>query len=225
MITKIYSVIRQASIALLVLGIVFTAVEPAISLGATTSQFTVTQAVTTEVSFATLASNVSLSPALGGITGGTANGSTQVVVNTNDILGYNMTIQASSSVGMIGNASSSNSIPAYVPAVAAVPDYTFTVPVNKAYYGFSVKASSTSDVAQLFRDNGSACNTGSNNTAGACWLNASTTQLTIINRNLPTPAPGATSTLYFRVQIQANPSPTIPNDNYVATSTLTVNAN
>jgi hypothetical protein len=215
-------VLNQSIIALCVLSLVFVAIEPAVSYGSTTtSQFTISQTVGTEISFATPASNVTMSPALGGVTGGTSNGSTQVVVRTNSTGGYTMTLQASSSLGMIGNASSTNYIPAYTPATAGVPDYNFTAPANTARFGYSVKATTTSDVAQLFLDNGTACNTGTGSTADKCWLNASTTPVTIINRTSPTPANGATTTINFRVQIQANPSPAIPNDTYVATTTLT----
>ncbi|MES2314373.1 MAG: hypothetical protein V4524_00335 [Patescibacteria group bacterium] len=233
MIRKITRTLNQAVLALFVLTFIFTAVEPAISFGAvTTSQFTISQTVTSEISFATPAANVTMSPSLGGITGGTSNGQTQVVVTTNNSTGYNMTLTASSSVGMIGNASSSNSIPAYTPTVNLVPDYSFTTPSNAARFGYSVAASSTADNVTLFKNNGSnACNTGaSTNSATSnvtinCWLNASTTAITIINRSLQTPASGATSTVYFRVNITSNPSPVIPNDTYVATSTLTATTN
>ncbi|HTK33483.1 MAG TPA: hypothetical protein VL335_02985 [Candidatus Paceibacterota bacterium] len=229
---KITRTLGQAGISLLVLAFIFTAIEPAISFGAvTTSQFTISQTITSEIAFATPAANVTMSPSLGGITGGTSNGQTQVVVTTNNSTGYNMTLTASSSLGMIGNASSSNYIPAYVPAAGLTPDYSFTTPANAARFGYSVAASSTGDNVTLFKNSGAACNTGSNtnsptsNTTINCWLNASTTAITIINRSLQTPASGATSTVYFRVNITSNPSPVIPNDTYVATSTLTATTN
>ena len=168
-------------------------------------------------------------PILGGLSGGLATGQTQVIVKTNNLTGYNMTIAASSSLGMIGNASSTNYIPAYVPTTPGVPDYNFnyTVPTNVARFGYSVEASTTSDIVQAFRDNGSnACNSVVNsNTADKCWLNASTSAYTIINRSLPTAPNGATTTLFFKVGIGANPNPVIPNDTYVATTTLTATTN
>ncbi|MES2314375.1 MAG: hypothetical protein V4524_00345 [Patescibacteria group bacterium] len=225
----------QAITALFIFSFLFVAIEPAISLGAvTTSQFKVSQVVTTEVSFATPASNIVLSPSLGGITGGTSNGQTQVVVTTGNSTGYNMTLTASSSLGMIGNASSSNYIPAW-PATTTLPAYWMTsasVAANTAAFAYSVAASSTADNVTLFKNNGSnTCNTGaSTNSATSnatinCWLNASTTPVTIVNRTLQTSASGATTTLYFRVVVNSNPSPVIPNDTYVATSTLTATTN
>ncbi len=221
--------LSPALASFLVLSALFMMAEPAISLGATsgTSQFTISQSVTAELSFTNPASNVTMSPSLGGLTGGTANGAVQVAVTTNSHLGYQMTLTASSSAGMIGIASSSNSIPAYVPSATNVPDYTFTTPVNTARFGYTIEATTTTDVAQAFRDNGSnACNNAAaTDTVNACWLNASTTAFTIINRNFQTPQTGASTTVKFRVVISANPSPVIPDDTYVATTTLTATAN
>ena len=89
-------------------------VEPALSQGATTDakQFLISQVVGTELSFMLPPATITMSPSIGGLTGGTANGLTQVIIRTSDSAGFTMTLQASSSVGMIGNASSTNSIPA-----------------------------------------------------------------------------------------------------------------
>jgi hypothetical protein len=228
MIKLINSSVRQGFTALLIVAVLFLLAEPAISLSATTatSQFTISQTITSEVSFSTPASNVILSPSLGGITGGTSDGGTQVIVQTNDHLGYTMTLTASSSLGMIGNASSTNYIPAYATSSSFAADYNFNVPTNRAYFGYTVEASTTSDLPALFKDNNAgACGTGSNDTANACWVGATSTPLTIINRNYQTPASGATTTLKFRVKIMPNPSPVIPDDTYVATTTLTATVN
>ncbi|MDD5165657.1 MAG: hypothetical protein PHG25_03970 [Candidatus Pacebacteria bacterium] len=226
-------ILSQVILSFFVLTIVFTAFEPTITRGAvTTSQFTISQIVTTEISFATPATNIIMSPSLGGITGGTANGQTQVVVTTGNSTGYNMTLTASSSLGMIGNASSSNYIPAYIPNATTSPDFSFTAPANTARFGYTIAASSSADAAPFFKNTGAICNAGSNsnpsNTAASslnCWINASTTAVTIVNRTLQTPSSGATTTLFFQVKINSNPSPVIPNDTYVATSTLTATTN
>lgn len=228
MITNIKDSIRQGCAALLVIAALFLLAEPAISLSATTSQFTISQVVSSEVSFSTPASNVTLSPSLGGLTGGTSNGGTQFIVLTNDHLGYHIDLTASSSVGMLGNTNSSNSIPALVPASSGVPDFAFdsgSVAVNKAYFAYTVEASTTADTGSLFKDDGVNCNTGSGNTENKCWLNAGTGAVTIINRTSQTASSGATTTLRFRVVMQANPNPLIPDDTYVATTTLTAVVN
>lgn len=201
--------------------------EPAISHSQVRSQFTVTQVVTAEISFAQSATNITMSPSLPGITGGTANGSTQVRVYTNRSNGYNMTMLASSSPAMQGNTQGGNIRDFSTTSVGwmAVPSYAFTVPANSAGFGYTVKASTTGEVTQAFRDNGTICNTGSNETAAKCWIDASTTARTIINRSTPTAASGASTTLFFQTTINSNPSPSIPEDTYVSTTTLTASVN
>jgi hypothetical protein len=201
----------------------YTVVEPILSFG---SSNTVSQSVTTELAIVTPANNISLSPNIDVSVGGQASGQTQVVVATNDHLGYSMTIQASSSLGMIGNASSTQFIPAYVTSVPGIPDYNFTVPANKAYFGYTVEASTTSDLASSFKDSLGVCGDSlGSDTQDKCWISASTTAYTIVNRNSQTLLSGSTTTLKFLVYINANPSPGIINDTYVATTTLTAIAN
>jgi len=205
----------------LTVGYIF--VEPTL-VNAIEDQFTISQSITSEISFLATASDVTMSPALAGITGGTANGVTQVRVLTNNAAGYSMTLTASSSAGMLGN-SQGGTIPAYVPNAEGVPDYAFTTPVNSARFGYTVEASTTSDLNQKFLNSGTTCNTGSDDDADSCWLNASTSAVQIINRLTETPDSGATTTVKFRVVINSSPSPVIPQDTYVATTTLTATVN
>lgn len=198
-------------------------VEPRVIMA---SENTVTQNVISEIAFATSGSNITLSPAIDVSLGGQANGQTQVVVKTNDYSGYSMTITASSSLGMIGVASTTNYIPVYVPALPGIPDYDFTVPANTAYFGYTVEASTTSDLAQSFKDDAGVCNSiiGSD-TVDKCWLSASSTAYTVINRTSATALSGATTTIKFKVMMTANPIPGLPDDTYVATTTLTATTN
>ncbi len=217
--------LKTSMISLLMLALMFLVVEPAIG-NAIEDQFTITQSVTAEISFLTPSSDITMSPSLAGLTGGTANGSTYVRVLTNNALGYSMTLTASSSSGMIGN-TQGGTIPALVPTVANVPNYSFsTMGSNLAGFAYTVEASTTGEVTQLFRDNGSTtCNTGSTEGTDTCWLNSSTTAVSIINRSTATPASGATTTIKFRTIIMPSPAPAIPQDTYVATTTLTAVTN
>ena len=206
---------------------VFAAFEPSILMSATASdQFTISTSVTSEISFSTTASDVNLA-ALPGITGGMSTGATQIVVLTNNAAGYSMTLKASSSPALQGD-SQGGSVSDYTPTVGTVPDYGWSVPANTAEFGYTVSASTTTDLDQSFLDNGAdTCNTGSADTTGSasCWLNASTTDETIINRSSETSASGATTTIFFRLQIQSDPVPVIPEDTYTATTTLTATTN
>jgi hypothetical protein len=216
--------LRISISAMLVTALMFLVIEPTVS-NAIEDQFTVTQSVTAEISFLTPSADITMSPSIAGLTGGTSNGSTYVRVLTNNATGYSMTLTASSSAGMIGN-TQGGTIPAYVPSSGIVPDFSFTTPANSARFGYTVEASTTADLAQAFLDNGSTtCNTGSADTVDACWVNASTTARTIINRSSSTANSGATTTIKFRVTINSSPSPAIPQDTYVATTTLTATTN
>ena len=224
---KLLSSLNYAVLGLGVLSMMFVTFEPAISLGATSDQrqFTISQTVSKEVAFSTSPSNVTMSPSLGGLTGGTSTGETQFVVTTNSLTGYSVTIIASSTTGaMQGTASTTNYIPGYT---ATSPDYDMTVAANKAAFAYTIQSSSTADVTQMFRNSGSTCNSGTDHAIASfyhCWIQATSTAVTIINRSLPTTVP-ATSTIAFMVKINSNPNPIIPNDTYIATTTLTATVN
>ncbi len=222
--------IKDALMASLIISIatlfMFIALEPSIIRAADAGdQFTISVGVTSEISFSTPATDITLT-SIPGITGGTSTGGTQVVVLTNNAAGYSMTLKASSSPALQGE-TQGGSVPDYTPSAGTVPDYTWSVPANTAEFGYTVSASSTPDLDPSFLDNGSACNTGSADTNGldSCWLNASTTDETIVNRDSETDASGQATTIFFRLQIQSDPSPALPQDTYTATTTLTATTN
>ena len=201
----------------------FAYMEPNI-LGAITDEHTVKQTVTAEITFAVAAPDVTMSPSIGGVTGGTGDGGTQFRIVSSNGTGFSVTLNTESN-SMEGE-DTTGTIPALIPTVVNVPNFTFTTaPTNSAAFAYTIKATTTTDVATLFRDNGSSCNTGSNSTENRCWLNASTSAITILNRTTQTESSGATSTLYYRVIIAADPAPLIPEDIYTATTTLTATNN
>jgi hypothetical protein len=158
------------------------------------------------------ASNVTLSPTIPGVSGGTSNGSTTVTVTTDSPAGYALTIEAENAPAMRKGA---DSISDYTPG-GADPDYTFTTGAADSHFGYTPQGS---DVVQRFLDNGSSCNTGSGNTALSCWDGLSTTPKTIAsNTNSNHPA-GMPTTVYFRVGVGGSviQAPGV----YIATTTLT----
>jgi len=201
--------------------------EPTMSFGQT-DEFVITQSITGEISFSTPAADVNMSTPINGLTGGTSNGSTNVAVTTNNATGYNMTIQFEDDIAMNHNTVGGAYIPNYVTATPGTPDYAFVVPTNGAGFAYSINSSTdATDVVQMFRDNGSACNTGSNVTSGNCWYNTTTatTPVTLVNRTTATPGGGAATAIGFRVGVDANPSPVLPTGTYTATATLTIVTN
>ena len=194
----------------------------------TTSQFTTKQTITNEISFLTAASNIVLSPSIGGTTGGAATGTTFVRVYTNNSTGYTMTIAASGTVqAMRAEASTTNYINNYAPA-GGIPDFGFSTTGSFARFGFTVSASNTPDLAQKFLDNGATCNTGALDSAGgaSCWTFASSTPTsTIVTAAASAASSGSTSTIFMHTFVPPNPNPALPADIYTATTTLTAFTN
>lgn len=158
------------------------------------------------------ASDVTLSPSIGGITGGTSNGSTSVIVTTDSATGYQLQIKASSSPALV---SGINSFADYTPA-GGNPDYNFSIAATDSEFGFTPEGT---HITARYKDNGSACNTGSGTTADTCWDPLSTTnQMIAQSAGANTPS-GTVTTIKFRASSGA--SHFQPAGEYVATTTLT----
>ncbi len=159
----------------------------------------------------TAPSDVTMSPNLAGITGGTANGSATVTVTTDSPAGYSLSIQSSTSPAM---QSTLGTIPDYNHGLDA--DFTFSVVPGSVSFGFSP---SSVDVVSAFRDNSSVCGVGSLDTPLACWAGLSTTP-TIISQGARSNHPsGATTTMHFRVGVGSGSG--VIAGQYTATTTLT----
>lgn len=168
------------------------------------------QMVTSFISISAIAP-VSMTPTIVGITGGVADGSTTVTVTTDSPAGYDLSIEASQNPAMQKGA---DSIANYVPA--GNPDFTFTTNTYDSHFGYSP---SGSNVISRFKDDGASCNTGSLETALACWDGLSTTPESIARSTTANTPNGATTTVYFRVGIGS--SVVQPAGTYTATTTLT----
>ena len=201
----------------------FFSFEPKVGQAVTGGPFTIKQTVTAEISFLVSPANVIATGTINGITGGTSNGTTTAVVLTNNPAGYTMSIAYTSNGSdnaMIGDTTASQSIRDY-PASGGEPTYTFSTASSSSVFAYTVSAANTADLDASFKDNGSACNTGSNDTAGyTCWMEPKTTGFQIVNRTTDAPS-GATTTINFRVHVPNSPSPSLPADTYTATATLT----
>ncbi len=168
----------------------------------------------TYIAFDDVADDVAMSPSLGGITGGTSNGSTAVTVVTDSPSGYALYIKASSSPAMQGN-TTSDTIADYAPS--GFPDYDFTVPADEARFGFSPEGS---DIVSDFLDELGSCGsvTGTDS-ADKCWDGLSTTNQTIASRSSSNHPSGTITTIKFRVTVGTSSFKL--EDTYVATTTLT----
>jgi hypothetical protein len=153
-----------------------------------------------------------LSPTIGGITGGIANGSTTVTVITDSPSGYSLTIQSEATPTLRSGA---NTILDYVP-VGAVPDFTFITDTTDSQLGYSPEGV---DVASRFLDLTGVCNSGTGNASLSCWDGLSTTSRVIATKSGSNHPLGATTTIHFRVGIGG--SVTQAPGTYVGTTTLT----
>ena len=159
----------------------------------------------------TAAADVVMDTSIGGITGGTSNGSTTVTVTTDSLAGYQLTIQAENNPAMQKGA---DSIADYVPG--GVPDFTFTTLPTVAHLGYSPEGS---DLVQRFLDDGGACGVGSGDVPSACWDGLSTTATPIASASTANHPAGTATSIRFRVGIGGSVNQ--PEGTYVATTTLT----
>lgn len=210
----------------------FFAFEPSVGQAITSNNFSVTQQITNEISFLVQPSNVTLAGSIAGLSGGYATGTTVVSVNTNNITGYNMTLHfATNSRPHAMVASTTDPASAYISNYSqaggvGVPDYDWVDNASggSAEFGYTVNASTTAEVAQAFKNNGSSCNqVAGSQSLNKCWLNPTTTPQVIINSTAPNTS--STTTLKFKVAVPSNPSPALPSGYYVATGTLTAVTN
>lgn len=216
-----------AVLVLALLALSFFSFEPSVSRAISTN-FTVSQQITNEISFIATSSATAMVGSIAGLTGGYATGTNITVVNTNNPTGYNMTIAfPTTTSGRAMQASSTAYISDYTPVggAATSTDFTFIDPTvgTAARFGYSVRASTTGEVSSFFMNNGSACNTGASETTDRCWARPTTTPVTIINSIAPNS--NSTTTVKFRVSVPSNPSPALPAAFYYATGTLTATVN
>lgn len=162
----------------------------------------------------TAPADVTMSPALGGLTGGTSNGSTAVTVTTDSAAGYQLLISASSSPAL--QSPDGDQIADYVPG-GANPDYDFTVAAGQAFFGYSPEGA---DIASRFEDDTALCGTGgTSDTSLKCWDGLSITPEEFARRTSGNHPSGTVTTLQFRVGLGANAA--VTEGMYTATTTIT----
>lgn len=199
-------------------------IEPQVGQAqATSGPFTIKTVITGEISFTTNAANVQATTSINGVTGGTANGSTTAVVQTNSSTGYEMTIAFANNGtpnAMLGDTSASQAIRDY-PATGGEPTFLFSTASSAAVFGYTVSAAVDTDLDPSFLDDGANCNqVAGSYTADRCWMEPTTSNFQIIDRTSAATT-GATTTLHFRIYVPNNPSPAVVTDTYTATATLT----
>jgi hypothetical protein len=136
-----------------------------------------------------------MTPSISGLSGGTANGSNDMVVKTNNVIGYSLEIYASSAPAMYRLPD--GSFADYSPA-GANPDYGWAISDTDSEFGFSPEGT---DIVQKYLDNGStACNeSGGTDGTDTCWDFFTTSAKMMSQSNLANET-GATTTLKLRAE-------------------------
>lgn len=173
--------------------------EPDIAF-AVTDVVVITQGVTSEITISSPA-DVTMSPTIAGMTGGTGNGSATWTVITNDASGFNLKLKASASPALVFGA---YSFADYTEASAGVPDFTWAVATADSEFGYTVQAATTADLVAAFKDNGTACNIGTADAVDKCWDGFSTVDTTVINRSSITSSAGEAEVVKFKAQSGAS---------------------
>lgn len=220
--------INQAALASgLLVGLMlagFFILEPAISRSQasdTSGPFTIRQEISGELSFITDAANVTMVSDITGLAGGQATGTTQFAVRSNSGYTVDIAFTYEGNNAMRGDTTDSDAIQDYASTTA--PSYVFNTASSAAVFAYTVGSSTATGentyIADAFKDNGSACGSGSY-TAANCWMGPTAGAYEIVNN--PSAAPtGATSTITFRVYVPNAPDPAVEADWYTATATLT----
>jgi hypothetical protein len=192
-----------------------------------TSQFLVTQTITGETSFSVHPSNVNVG-SIAGVTGGTASGTTNFSVISNNDTGFYIDISFFNNPGntsMRGNVSGSEDIKDYAAATGLTePTYGFTANNSIAQLAYTVY-SQAGIADSSFLHNTSSCGAGGNHSnlteSGSCWKAPTSTAFRIVDSNTTAPTQ-ATTTIKFLVKVPSGLTPAIQADTYTATATLSL---
>ena len=160
--------------------------------------------------------DVTLTPDIGGVSGGTANGSATWTVLTDNAGGYSLSIEADTSPAL---QSGTDDFTDYIP-VSGNPDFDWLVDSANSEFGFTPEGS---HIIQKYKDDGDNCNAGTNDTPDSCWYNLSTSNETIGQSYLANHPSGTNTTVKFRAQ--SGSSHVQQAGTYTSTVTLTVISN
>jgi len=160
---------------------------------------------------------VNLTPSIGGVTGGTATGSTAFTIITDSPAGYTLSIKADTDPSL---KSGSYNFSDYTPASAGTPDYSWLISTSDSEFGFS---SEGTDIPQKFKDNGSACNTGSGNIVDKCWYGLSVSDESVAS-SASSNHPSGTETI-VKFQAESGSSHIQEEGEYTASITATAVTN
>jgi len=200
--------------------------EPVVSRAGTgaspqTDAVNVSTNVTSEISISS-PTDVTMSPSIPGITGGTANnvGSpTTWNVSTNDTSGWELAVAYNHVLRKGSGGNNQTEFDDYTESSAGTPDYSWgAVGSSNEEFGFNVSAGA--NAIQKWLDNGSSsCNSsGGSATSNHCWSPLSSSDQKLAENSSPTSSSGVNTSVEFQAQAGSS------NDLEEGTFTTTVTA-
>jgi hypothetical protein len=156
--------------------------------------------------------NVTMTPDISGISGGTGTGSMSWTVTTDNAGGYAMNVHSNTTPSL---RSAGSSFADYT-RVGSNPDYNWSVASTDSEFGFSPEGT---DIVQRFKDNGSACNTGALDSIGHCWDQVTTSDTLIAQRASGNHPSGTLTTV--KIQAEVGSGHIQPNGSYTSTILVT----
>jgi hypothetical protein len=158
--------------------------------------------------------DITMSPEINGLSGGTGSGSVVWTVVTDSFSGYSLGIRASTSPALKGS-TNGGEFADYTPT-GSDPDFTWSVPSTNAEFGFSPEGT---DTVQKYKDNGLVCNAGTGETTNKCWDGLQTTDKLVSMRTSSNHPLGSSTTVKFQAEV--GNSKNLVNDTYNAQVTVT----
>lgn len=152
------------------------------------------------ISISVSPSAITMSPSIGGLTGGVSNGSTTVTVITDNLAGYQLQLKATTSPALRCQTEcnpATDYFLDYTPENPAIPDFNWLVLATTSEFGFTPEGS---HLVQKFKDNGTSCNTGNVDTLDRCWYNLSTNNETIAQSFSNNQPSGTQTVVKFRAE-------------------------
>lgn len=131
---------------------------------------------------------------ISGILGGESSATSTWTVTTDNASGYTLSIKATTSPALHNGTSF---FADYTPATSD-PDFTFAVGSTDSEFSYSPEGT---DIVTRFKDNGSACNTGSSNTSNTCWDKFTTSNVSIASSNSSNNPSGTATSVVYKAKV------------------------
>lgn len=162
---------------------------------------------------------VSLSPNILAISGGTANGTGTVNVTTDNPDGYQLELKASAAPALT---SDSGEFGDYTEASSPTPDYDWSIGSSASGFGFTVWGN---DIAQAYLSAANQCNQSAGSADGThCWSGFDGTSGLTVAQSSSANAPSGTDTsVKYRAQVKENGFQTPGSYSATITATATMN--